>query len=101
MFYLDGSFSEVELLGLIYDIKYYSEIADENIQYTDYILQLISMCYSGIRQLNFNPDLLMDEVLKHIESRTGSINEDGKWQKDSDITPYKVNFESCRITKEN
>ena len=48
-----------------------------------------------IYRYGYNPNIAMDECLKEIESRTGSIGEDGKWIK-SDAT-YTADYSEAKL----
>lgn len=53
-----------------------------------------------IKKLQYNPDIVMDEVLKEIESREGSI-QNGKFVKDkspeAQLKWYKANFDKADL----
>lgn len=54
----------------------------------------------GIRKLGYNPDIAMEETLKQIESRTGSIV-DGKYVKDTSpeakAREYQADYSKAKI----
>ena len=50
----------------------------------------------AIAKLGFSPSLVMEEIFKEINARTGE-NIDGKFVKDTDVVPYKPDLKSCRV----
>ena len=50
-----------------------------------------------ISQLGFEPKCAMNETLLEIESRTGHINELGKFEKDKDVKTYKATYDLCQL----
>ena len=48
-----------------------------------------------IWRYGYNPNIAMDECLKHIESRVGTMGEDGKWIK-SDAT-YEADYSEAKL----
>lgn len=64
----------------------------------DAFADIIVFSTGAIIKNGYNPDKVMDEVLKEIESRTGKII-DGKFVKDSDVKMYKANFSECLMKK--
>ncbi len=65
-------------------------------QKVDAYADMIVFATGSIAKLGYNPDIVMDEVLKHIESRTGKII-DGKFVKDKDIKVYQPDFSKAKI----
>ena len=60
----------------------------------------IVVATGSILKLGFIPQKIGEETMKQIQSRTGAINEAGKWCKDKAQDPdtlYTPNFESCKI----
>ena len=53
----------------------------------DALCDIIVFCTGAIRKLGYDPDIAMSEVLKEIESRTGTV-QNGKFTKDK--TPEAV-----------
>jgi len=53
-----------------------------------------------VEELGFNFECAMDETIKEISSRVGSIGADGKWYKDTSpeamAKRYKADYEKCR-----
>ena len=49
-----------------------------------------------IRQLKYNPNKVLDEIYKEIDSRKGEII-DGKFVKFKDQITYKADFTKCKI----
>ena len=47
-----------------------------------------------IAKLGYDPDKVLDEVLKEIDSRTGKMV-DGKFVKDLGVKTYKADFSKC------
>ena len=56
---------------------------------------IIVFASGGIAKLGYDPNKVMDEVLKEIESRTGKII-NGRFVKDTDVKMYKADFEKCK-----
>ena len=53
-----------------------------------------ALCYF---KLGYNPDQVMNETLKEIESRKGEINkETGKFEKFKGIKTYKAEYDKCK-----
>lgn len=68
----------------------------------DALADMIVIATGTIYKLGYDTDKVMDEVIKEISSRTGSLNaETGKWEKDKSEEAqakwYKANFHSCLI----
>ena len=53
--------------------------------------------FIAISQLGFEPKCAMNETLLEIESRTGHINELGKFEKDKDAKTYKATYDLCQL----
>lgn len=49
-----------------------------------------------IHRLGFNPDKAMEQCLLHIESRKGSMGEDGKWHKNPDDVVYEPRYNEAK-----
>lgn len=92
-------FIEDDIIGLIYDISKLFDcgLQDEAIEA---INKLIKNCLNGMFYLGYDPNITMDEVLKHISSRVGSVDETGKWTKDKTAVIYQPNFKSALIAPE-
>ena len=56
---------------------------------------IIVFATGTLAKLGYDPDIVMDEVLKEIESRTGKMI-DGKFVKDLDVKMYKADFEKAK-----
>ncbi len=61
----------------------------------DALADIIVFATGGIAKLGYDPNIVMDEVMKHINSRTGKII-DGKFVKDKDIEVYQPNFDKAK-----
>jgi hypothetical protein len=61
---------------------------------------IIVFATGAIRKIGYDPDIAMDEVLKEIESRVGSVI-DGKFTKDKSPEAvanwYKADFKKAKI----
>jgi hypothetical protein len=72
----------------------------ESEKIVDAFADIIVFSVGSIRKLNYNPDKVMNEVLKEIESRKGKII-NGKFVKDTNPEVvkkwYKANLLSCKI----
>ena len=60
----------------------------------DAFADIIVFATGAIAKLGYDPEKVMDEVLKEIESRTGKMI-DGKFVKDPSPKMYKANFSKC------
>jgi len=61
----------------------------------DGFADIIVYAVGAIWKLGYHPDLVMDEVLKHIESRKGKWNGViGKWVKEDSVV-YQPDFDKC------
>ena len=61
----------------------------------DGFADIIVYATGAIMKMGYNPDEIMDEVLKHIESRKGSYNHSiNKWVKKKSKV-YQPNFNRC------
>ena len=72
-----------------------SEPSDEG-EIVDAFADIVVFAIGSILKLKYNPELVMDEVLKEIESRTGSII-NGKFVKDNQSTMYKADMHNCKL----
>ena len=64
----------------------------------DAFADIIVFATGAIGKLGYDPEIVMDEVLKEIESRTGKMI-DGKFVKDLDAKMYKADFSKAEIKK--
>ena len=64
----------------------------------DAFADIIVFATGAIGKLGYDPEIVMDEVLKEIESRTGKMV-DGKFVKDLDAKMYKADFSKAKIKK--
>ncbi len=60
----------------------------------DAFADIIVFATGAIAKLGYDPEIVMDEVLKEIESRTGKMI-DGKFVKDPNPKMYKANFKKA------
>jgi predicted HAD superfamily Cof-like phosphohydrolase len=60
----------------------------------DALADVIVFAVGAMVKLKANPNCVMDETLKEIESRTGEII-DGKFVKDLTGTEYTANYKLC------
>lgn len=64
----------------------------------DSLADLIVVATGSIWKLGYDPDEVMEETLKEIESRGGAINtKTGKWEKQLSGNEYKADYGSCKI----
>lgn len=74
--------------------------ADSIDDHIDALCDLIVVATGGIRKLGYSPELCMNECLKEIESRVGSIDRNGKFQKDKSPEAmanwYKADYSKCK-----
>ncbi len=61
----------------------------------DAFADIIVFATGAIAKLGYNPEMVMDEVLKEIESRTGKLVE-GKFVKDPEAKIYKADLKKCQ-----
>ena len=57
---------------------------------------IIVFATGAIAKLGYDPDKVMDEIHKEIDSRRGKII-DGKWVKDRTVKTYKADFTKCDL----
>mgnify|MGYP005851034141 CR=1 FL=1 len=57
---------------------------------------IIVFATGAMAKLGYNPNEVMQEVCKEINSRTGKMV-DGKFIKDKDIEPYVADFSNCKL----
>jgi len=62
----------------------------------DAFADIIVFATGSIVKLGYDPEKVMDEVLKEIESRTGKMI-DGKFVKDLNVEMYKAKLEKCKF----
>ena len=62
----------------------------------DAFADIIVFATGAIAKNGYNPDKVMEEVCKEIDSRKGKLI-DGKFVKDKDVEMYKPDFEGCKI----
>ncbi len=61
----------------------------------DALADIIVFATGGMAKLGYDPNTVMSEVLKHINSRTGKII-DGKFVKDTDVEIYQPDFNKAK-----
>lgn len=61
----------------------------------DAYADIIVFCVGAIMKIGYNPEKVLLECSKEINSRTGKIV-DGKFQKDTDIKVYKADYSECK-----
>ncbi len=74
-----------------------SESKDKEV-IADAFADIIVFATGALAKLGYNPSKIMDEVYKEIDSRKGKLIE-GKFVKDTNVIPYKANFEICKDTQ--
>ena len=60
---------------------------------------IIVFCVGTIKRQGYNPEMVLEEVYKKINSRTGKIIND-KFVKNQDPNMYKANFDKCKIEQQ-
>ncbi|MGB0925362.1 MAG: hypothetical protein ACPGTS_01490 [Minisyncoccia bacterium] len=65
-------------------------------QIVDAFADIIVFATGAIAKTGYDPDAVMDEVYKEINSRTGTMI-DGKFVKDPDAVRYHADFSNCRL----
>tara|TARA_R110000744_G_scaffold355344_1_gene461864 strand:+ start:1463 stop:1858 length:396 start_codon:yes stop_codon:yes gene_type:complete len=72
-----------------------TEFVDADIEHDmiDALCDIIVVAVGSINKLGYNVDVAMNETLKEIHSRTGTINnQTGKFEKDKNVKTYKANY---------
>lgn len=64
----------------------------------DAFADIIVFSTGAIAKLGYNPNKVLSEVFKEIDSRKGKLI-DGKFVKDLNIEMYKADFTTCRFDK--
>jgi len=107
---------ETERIALMYDFEQFIETeVDNNVAYkkeeefseneiVDAYGDIITFAVGAIMKLGYDPKLVLKEVSKEINSRTGSI-QNGKFEKFKPSEPgykepYKAVFSTCRYHKD-
>ena len=57
---------------------------------------IIVFATGAIAKVGYDPDKVMDEVFKEIDSRKGKLI-DGKFVKDQDVERYVPDFDKCKV----
>ena len=81
------------------------EVQPDDTELVDCYFDIIIFSIGAILKLGFEPELVIEEGLKEIESRTGKINTTtGKYEKDTSEEAkaklYKADYDTCRIEKQ-
>ncbi len=97
---LDNGFNyDLELSMLMEEIKEFkvaNAYGDKN-EMVDALCDIIVVATGGLLKLDYDPTRAMNETLKEIEDRTGTINPvTGKWQKKLRGNEYKANYGRCK-----
>ena len=69
--------------------------ASTDLERIDALCDLIVVATGAIHKLRYDPNVAMEETYYEINSRKGSVNSTGKWQKDPNQDPstlYKANY---------
>ena len=61
----------------------------------DAFADIIVFATGAIAKIGYDPDKVMDEVFKEIDSRKGSMI-DGKFVKNLDVEMYSADFSTCK-----
>ncbi len=56
---------------------------------------IVIFAIGAIAKLGYDPHIVMDEVMKHINSRTGKMI-DGKFVKDENVEVYQPDFDKAK-----
>lgn len=67
-----------------------------NTEKVDAFADIIVFSIGAITKLGYDPEKVMEEVYKEINSRTGKLI-DGKFVKDKDAITYKADIDSCML----
>ena len=78
------------------ECKKYVEPTKEDI--VDAYFDIIVFSIGAIMKLGYKPECVLQEGIKHINSRTGKIV-DGKFQKDLDVKTYEPEYNKCKRSK--
>lgn len=96
---LDSGFDwKLEYDMLMEEIKEFklANSCNDKDEMIDALCDIIVVATGSMLKLGYNPTLAMDETLKEIEDRTGSINiETGKWMKKTRGNEYKAKYWRC------
>jgi len=86
------------LYSVIHELNVYSK-EPSNEEKVDAYADIIVFCIGAIMKLGYDPECVLEEVAKEINSRTGEII-DGKFQKDTSPEAkakwYKADFSKCK-----
>ena len=75
--------------------------AKSEYQLVDALADYIVVATGTMWKMGYDPNLVMEEVLKEINSRGGSFNPiKGKWEKIITGEEYAANYQSCRTEVE-
>jgi len=69
-------------------------------EWLQHAFNVYNLLPESIEELGFHFECAIDETIKEISSRVGSVGADGKWYKDTSpeamAKRYKANYEKCR-----
>jgi len=88
----DSESARAEAIDFAQKISKESKPSPEEI--VDAFADIIVYATGSIAKSGYNPSLVMEEVYKEINSRTGKLI-DGKFVKDLDSVKYKADFSKC------
>lgn len=77
-------------------VKICANVDTDSEQIVDAFADIIVFAVGAIAKTGYDPQIVMDEVLKHINSRTGKIV-DGKFVKDLDAKVYQPDFNKAKL----
>ncbi len=60
---------------------------------------IIVFAIGAMIKLGYDPEKVLDEVCRQINTRTGSVV-NGKFVRDPDINPYEADFSICKMSDE-
>ena len=70
--------------------------ADSVHEQVDAYADIIVFATAALMKLGYRVNDVMHEVMTELESRTGSIDDSGKWQKDKGVEVYKADYSKCK-----
>ena len=73
----------------------FSKIENTKEDIVDAYFDIIVFSIGSIMKLGYEPECVLQEGLKHLNSRTGKIV-DGKFQKDLNVKTYEPEYDKCK-----
>ena len=97
---IERGFNPLTELHMLKEELHEFEVGSTEEEYIDALADVIVLATGAMFKLGYRPNCVMNEVVREIMSRTGSINPTtGKWEKDENQNGYKADFKKCKQTK--